>query len=111
VEPTDATTLATAAPMKVPATPKAPDNTAAVTAASALATTCSRLGRMTTLGGIGAGSETRTGSGVGSGWCAFWGAGTAVMPGFVAGDGDIVVDIAGLITSCEAADGRSSATP
>jgi hypothetical protein len=45
VEPTEATTLATAAPMKVPVTPNAPESTAAVTAANALAITWTKLGR------------------------------------------------------------------
>ncbi len=45
VEPTDATMLAIAAPMRVPATPKVDEMTAADTAARALAVTWMRLGR------------------------------------------------------------------
>jgi hypothetical protein len=53
VEPTDATMLAMAAPMKVPATPNVEEITAADTAASALAATCVKLGRA----GLGEGPE------------------------------------------------------
>ena len=51
VDPTEATMLAIAAPISVPATPKVDEMTAADTAASALADTCVKLGLMGRDGG------------------------------------------------------------
>jgi hypothetical protein len=96
VEPTEATTLATAAPMKVPVTPNAPESTAAVSAASALAITWTKLGRPDARG-AGGSCEAVVCGGAGFGAAGAGGTGTAFMRGDVSGAEDILVDIAGVV--------------
>jgi hypothetical protein len=93
---------ATAAPMKVPVTPNAPDSTAAVTAANALAITWTKLGRT-------CGRAPPVGGpsvGVGTG-----GTGTAGRPGDVSEDEDVLVDIAGAVPPANRHMGAAAQSP